>query len=89
MAELDETAAQHVLHSGRQATKASCTRIAHLSAQLALAMADAFGILRRAIRSCRSWMFHANGWGIPFAALRPDRRSSHVGRQLSPSTSRH
>lgn len=51
----------------------------------ALAMADVFGISERDIVLQIVPMFHANGWGIPYAAVMTGARIVLTGRQLQPA----
>jgi acyl-CoA synthetase (AMP-forming)/AMP-acid ligase II len=51
----------------------------------ALAMADVFGISERDTVLQLVPMFHANGWGIPFAAIMTGARIVFSGRQLQPA----
>ena len=50
----------------------------------ALAMADVFGISERDTVLQIVPMFHANGWGIPYAAVMTGARIVFTGRQLQP-----
>src|SRR5262249_24426581 len=51
----------------------------------ALAMTDVFGIGERDTILQLVPMFHANGWGIPFAAVMTGARMVFSGRQLQPA----
>ncbi len=51
----------------------------------ALAMTDVFGISERDSILQIVPMFHANGWGIPFAAVMTGSRIVFTGRQLQPA----
>jgi fatty-acyl-CoA synthase len=51
----------------------------------ALAMADVFGISERDTVLQIVPMFHANGWGVPFAAVMTGSRIVFTGRQLQPA----
>ena len=51
----------------------------------ALAMADVFGISERDTVLQIVPMFHANGWGIPYAAVMTGARIVLTGRQLQPA----
>jgi fatty-acyl-CoA synthase len=51
----------------------------------ALAMTDVFGISERDTVLQIVPMFHANGWGIPFAAVMTGARIVFSGRQLQPA----
>ena len=51
----------------------------------ALAMADAFAISERDTVLQIVPMFHANGWGIPYAAVMTGARIVFTGRQLQPA----
>ena len=51
----------------------------------ALAMADVFAICERDTVLQIVPMFHANGWGIPYAALMTGARMVFTGRQLQPA----
>ena len=51
----------------------------------ALAMADVFGISERDTILQIVPMFHANGWGIPYAAVMTGSRIVFTGRQLQPA----
>ncbi|HTA71101.1 MAG TPA: long-chain fatty acid--CoA ligase [Bryobacteraceae bacterium] len=50
----------------------------------ALAMADVFAISERDTVLQIVPMFHANGWGIPYAAVMTGARIVHTGRHLQP-----
>jgi fatty-acyl-CoA synthase len=51
----------------------------------ALAMADVFAISETDTILQIVPMFHANGWGIPFAAVMTGAKIVHTGRQLQPA----
>jgi len=51
----------------------------------ALAMTDVFGISERDTVLQIVPMFHANGWGVPFAAVMTGSRIVFSGRQLQPA----
>ena len=51
----------------------------------ALCMADVFGLSERDVILQLVPMFHANGWGIPFAGVMTGSRLVFSGRQLQPA----
>jgi fatty-acyl-CoA synthase len=55
----------------------------------ALAMADVFAIRERDTVLQIVPMFHANGWGIPYAAVMTGARMVFTGRQLQPADIAH
>src|SRR5437016_2516794 len=85
--ELDETAAAATCYTSGTTGNPKGVLYTHRAIFLhsfALAMADAFGICESDIILQIVPMFHANGWGIPFAALMTGSKIVLTGRQLQP-----
>src|SRR5438876_556664 len=86
--DLDETAAAATCYTSGTTGNPKGVLYTHRAIFLhsyALAMADVFGISESDTILQIVPMFHANGWGIPFAAVMTGARIVFSGRQLQPA----
>jgi fatty-acyl-CoA synthase len=86
--ELDERAACASCYTSGTTGNPKAVLYSHRALYLhtmALGMADNFGIRERDVILQMVPMFHANGWGIPYAAIQNGSKLVFTGRQLQPA----